>query len=68
MDYKTYIVIPSYEPNFRLLDLVDNLNSFFRDAKIVIVNDGTVEKDIFNEVEKKDNVTLLTHEVNKGKG
>ena len=68
MDYKTYIVIPSYEPNFRLLDLVDNLNSFFRDAKIVIVNDGTIEKEIFNEAEKKDNVTLLTHEVNRGKG
>ena len=68
MDYKTYIVIPSYEPNFRLLDLIDDLNSFFKALNIVVVNDGTVDKSIFDEVEKKDNVTLLTHEVNKGKG
>ena len=68
MDYKTYIVIPSYEPNFRLLDLVDNLNSFFKDAKIIVVNDGTVDTSIFDEVKKKENVTLLTHEINKGKG
>ena len=68
MDYKTFIVIPSYEPNFRLLDLVDNLNSFFKDASIIVVNDGTTDKTIFNEVEKKDNVTLLTHEINLGKG
>ena len=68
MDYKTYIVIPSYEPNFRLLDLVDNLNSFFKVVDIIVVNDGTVDKSIFDEVEKKKNVTLLTHEVNKGKG
>ena len=68
MDYKTFIVIPSYEPNFRLLDLVDNLNSFFKDARIIIVNDGTTDKTIFDEVIKKDNVTLLTHEINLGKG
>lgn len=68
MDYKTYIVIPSYEPNFRLLDLIDDLNSFFRFINIVVVNDGTVDKSIFDEAIKKDNVTLLTHEVNKGKG
>ena len=68
MNDSIYIVIPSYEPNFRLLDLVDDLNSFFKCANIVVVNDGTKELDIFNEVKKKDNVTLLTHEVNKGKG
>ncbi|MCR5462352.1 MAG: glycosyltransferase family 2 protein [bacterium] len=68
MNDKIYIVIPSYEPNFRLLDLIDDLNSFFKLAKIIVVNDGTKELDIFNEVEKKENVTLLTHEVNRGKG
>lgn len=68
MDYKTYIVIPSYEPNFRLLDLIDDLNSFFKSINIVVVNDGTVDKSIFDEAIKKENVTLLTHDVNKGKG
>lgn len=53
MNDKIYIVIPSYEPNFRLLDLIDDLNSFFKLAKIIVVNDGTKELDIFNEVEKK---------------
>lgn len=68
MGDKIYIVIPSYEPNFRLLDLIDDLNSFFKVANIIVVNDGTKELDIFNEVEKKKNVTLLTHELNRGKG
>lgn len=68
MDDKIYIVIPSYEPNFRLLDLIDDLNSFFKVANIIVVNDGTKELDIFNEAKNKKNVTLLTHEVNRGKG
>ena len=68
MDYKTYIVIPSYEPNFRLLDLIDDLNSFFKVINIVVVNDGTTDLSIFDEAKEKNNVTLLTHEVNKGKG
>ena len=68
MNDKIYIVIPSYEPNFRLLDLIDDLNSFFKVANIIVVNDGTKELDIFNEAKNKKNVTLLTHEVNRGKG
>ena len=68
MDYKTYIVIPSYEPNFRLLDLIDNLNSFFKDTKIIVVNDGTNDTSIFDELKNKENVTILTHKKNMGKG
>lgn len=68
MDYKTYIVIPSYEPNFRLLDLIKDLNSFFKSINIIIVNDGTTDTSIFDEAKMMKNVVVLTHEVNKGKG
>ena len=68
MEKDIFIVIPSYEPNFRLLDLIDNLNSFFKALNIIVVNDGTTDKSIFEEVVKKNNVVLLTHEVNRGKG
>ena len=63
------IVIPAYEPDDNLIILIDKLNSFFNDFNIIVVNDGSLHHDdIFESVKKKDNVTLLTHEVNRGKG
>ena len=68
MEKDIFIVIPSLDPNYRLLDLIDNLNSFFKAINIIVVDDGTADKTIFMDVEKKDNVTLLTHDKNYGKG
>ena len=51
------IVIPSYEPDGKLIELVDKLNNFFTNFNIIIVNDGSVGYDnIFNEVKNKNNV------------
>ena len=63
------IVIPAYEPDFHLPELIDKLNSSFDDFKMIVVNDGSKNhEDIFDSVKNKPNVTLLVHEENKGKG
>ena len=65
------IVIPAYEPNQLMIDLLYKLNQYFSSCNIVIVNDGSkregVDK-IFNVAKDIENVTILNHLVNKGKG
>ncbi len=66
---KLIIIIPAYEPDFHLPELIDKLNNYFNDFKMIVVNDGSKSHDdIFNKVKEKDNVTLLTHKENRGKG
>ena len=63
------IVLPSLDPDEKLNMVVDGLLAEgFRD--IVIVNDGSDEAHMapFLEADRHPEVTLLTHEVNKGKG
>lgn len=63
------IVIPAYEPDHLLPELIDKLNEYFTGHKMIVINDGSKNKDdLFKEVEEKDNVILLNHEVNRGKG
>ena len=63
------IVIPAYEPNKLMLDLLVKLNEFFSDFKIVIVNDGSKTADeTFKVAMNYPNVMILNHLVNKGKG
>lgn len=69
MAHKLVIVIPSYEPNHQLIDLINKLNNFFNNFDIIVVNDGSKSHDdIFSEVKAQANVILLNHDVNKGKG
>ena len=60
-------IIPSLDPDDKLIKLVNDLieNNFKR---IIIVDDGSPDKTIFNKLDEKDEVVLLTHKVNKGKG
>ena len=60
-------IIPSLDPDDKLIKLVNDLieNNF---KKIIIVDDGSPDKTIFNKLDEKDEVILLTHKVNKGKG
>lgn len=64
------IVIPAYEPNNLLVDLIQKLNQYFSDVKILVVNDGssTNSLNIFNTIGKYDNVIVINHLENKGKG
>lgn len=63
-----YIIIPSYEPDQKLNQLIRDLKAQNYD-KILLVNDGSshLYQPYFKEAESL-GVTLLTHEVNKGKG
>ena len=63
------IIVPSYNPDEKLEEVVKGLvEGGFED--IIVVNDGSAEDTLsrFRNVEKYSEVTLLTHEVNKGKG
>lgn len=62
-----YIVIPAYEPDEKLIALIDELSSK-NTYKLIVVDDGSSsdKKDIFDNI--KDKARLLTHEVNRGKG
>ena len=63
------IIVPSLDPDEKLCKVVDGLLSEgFRD--IVLVNDGSHADHLapFEEAAKHPEVTVLTHEVNRGKG
>jgi len=64
------ILIPAYQPNKKLLELIEELGN---DWPIIVINDGstTVEsKDVFSQIAdySKLNLVLLEHGVNRGKG
>jgi len=66
---KLCILIPSLQPDERLLHYVDELlaASF---GQIVVVNDGSSKEydEIFDAIAQKERCTVLRHEVNRGKG
>lgn len=63
---RTYILIPSYEPDESLISLVKELKSL--GFAVILVNDGSSEKFdyIFDQV--KNDVNYLVQKPNKGKG
>ncbi|MDB4037968.1 bifunctional glycosyltransferase family 2/GtrA family protein [Candidatus Thioglobus sp.] len=66
---KIAILIPTFNPNHNLIDLVKNLSKF-NWAEIIIINDGSYKKSIsfFDELKKFKNINILSHSTNKGKG
>lgn len=66
---KVSVIIPSLNPDSKLVEVVESLiKTGFDD--IIIVNDGSDENHLepFELVSKHPECTILTHEVNKGKG
>ena len=63
------LLIPSYEPEERLVGYVDDLASRGL-CRIVVVDDGSGEsyRGIFDRLGEKPFCTVLHHDVNKGKG
>ena len=61
------VIIPSYEPDERLVVLIQDLQKLCQN--IVVVNDGSNSRfdGIFRELENR-GVTVLRHAVNQGKG
>lgn len=63
---KICAIVPSLNPDEKLLDVVKGLRE--KDYHhIILVNDGSEKSDYFDMLEGED-CTVLTHEVNKGKG
>lgn len=58
------IIIPAYNPDEHIIGVLDGLKKY----NVIVVDDGSKNKDIFEKVKKYKNVTLLTHEINMGKG
>ena len=65
------VVLPSLDPDDKLIAVVDGLLQYGF-AHIILVNDGSLPKNLhyFYDLEKAhpEAITLLHHEVNKGKG
>mgnify|MGYP003290292085 CR=1 FL=1 len=63
------LIIPSYEPDERLLELLEKISKTDI-APVIVINDGSGSEydEIFNKVREDYGVTLLVHEVNDGKG
>lgn len=63
------IIIPTLEPDNKILELTESLIETGFD-KILIINDGSGPEynDIFKQLKIHDEVTLIVHEKNKGKG
>lgn len=71
MNFKDEIVIliPAYEPDSKLISLIKDLTEK-KYTKILVVDDGsTVKSDnVFKEIAQYNNVRLIRHYVNQGKG
>lgn len=66
---KVSVIIPSLNPDEKLICVVDSLREAGFDD-IILVNDGSDENHMepFEHVSAYSECTILTHEVNKGKG
>lgn len=67
--YDIPVIIPAYEPDEKLLTLLQQLKNAGI-IHIIVVDDGSGSsyRELFEQVEKTDGCTLLTHAVNLGKG
>ncbi len=63
-------LVPAFKPDTVLITIIEELLSKKVFENIVVVNDGSGEEyaDIFQELAQKEQVTVLTHIVNLGKG
>ena len=66
---KTTVIVPSLNPDEKMVNTVKNILAEGFDD-IIVVNDGSAPEYVarFAEVEALPGVTVLTHEVNRGKG
>ena len=63
---KKIAIIPSLEPDHHLIDIAKELKE--NDYEVIIVNDGSSNKYDKYFKTAKDYATVLTHEINQGKG
>lgn len=65
--YASTLLIPAYDPDEQLAPLIRSLlsNGF---SNIIVVDDGSKDKEVFESLISCYEVTVLTHSQNKGKG
>ncbi|MCV2394782.1 bifunctional glycosyltransferase family 2/GtrA family protein [Actinotalea sp. M2MS4P-6] len=63
------VVIPAYQPDQRLVDLVRTLHRTSPSTEVLVVDDGSgpAYRRVFDGV-RETGATVLTHDVNRGKG
>lgn len=67
--YDIPVIIPAYEPDEKLLTLLQQLkNAGIRHIIVVDDGSGSAYRELFEQAEKTDGCALLTHAVNLGKG
>lgn len=64
----TIILIPSFEPNKKFINYIQQLKNYF--SSIVVVNDGSKAEyqPIFDCINQYDEVQVIGYNTNKGKG
>ncbi|QDT63419.1 bifunctional glycosyltransferase family 2/GtrA family protein [Calycomorphotria hydatis] len=67
---KPVVLIPAYQPNFSLANVIDSLLDSAEFEQIVVVNDGSDSScdAIFEHVKTLPNVSVIGHAINLGKG
>ncbi|MCO6041482.1 HAD-IA family hydrolase [Thermococcus alcaliphilus] len=63
---KTYVVVPAYNEEKTIGNVLRDLLQYFKGEEIVVVNDGSRDKT--REVAQEKGVVVLTHLVNRGLG
>lgn len=61
------IIIPAYNPDEHLIGVLEDIKKNLN-LNVIVVDDGSNDKKIFESIKKYKNVTLLTHDNNMGKG
>lgn len=65
MNKNIAVLIPAYNPNEKLIELVDKISNEVT-SRIVVVNDGSNSRSVFERI--KNNCIVLENRINKGKG
>ena len=60
------LIIPAYQPDLRLIELVRAISGSF--ARIVVIDDGSSQRSVFEPLAEFANVDLVRHARNLGKG
>lgn len=64
------IIIPAYQPTESLLTLIHDINEYFPEQRIIVVNDGSKGSavNIFKKLTAYKNIKIIEHSTNLGKG
>ncbi len=65
MNKNIAVLIPAYNPNEKLIELIDKISNEIT-SRIVVVNDGSNSRSVFERI--KNNCIVLENRINKGKG